>query len=85
MFFSIAQSVKARVDLIKLFAHFCTECKVSEESAFDQVIKTQPTDLRPEAGTQATCLRGRGVYFLRSQFFRQLAMEGRANKRKRVK
>ena len=73
MFFSIAQSVKARVDLIKLFAHFCTECKVSEESAFDQVIKTQPTDLRPEAGTQATCLRGRGVYFLRSQFFRLLA------------
>ena len=40
MIFSIAQSVKVRVDLIKLFAHFCTECKVSEESAFDQVIKT---------------------------------------------
>ena len=38
MIFSIARSVK--VDLIKLFAHFCTECKVSEESAIDQVIKT---------------------------------------------
>ena len=40
MIFSIARSVKVRVALIKLFAHFCTECKVSEESAFDQVIKT---------------------------------------------
>ena len=40
MIFSIAQNVKVRVDLIKLFAHFCTECKVSEESAFDRVIKT---------------------------------------------
>ena len=40
MIFSIAQNVKVRVDLIKLFAHFCTECKVSEESAIDQVIKT---------------------------------------------
>lgn len=40
MIFSIARSVKVRVDLIKLFAHFCTECKVSEEGAFDRVIKT---------------------------------------------